>query len=93
MHSELEWRRRFEEHQNGLARLEQLPGCAVQVDMARWAVEDVGVLRANFGGARPFATSTVKEFPEHVVLSPNVSGRWVVVQRGEDASRGRPSSF
>jgi AraC-like DNA-binding protein len=66
--------------ERGTLPMEPLPGYAPQVDILRWAIEDIGVLVANLAGVRHFATSNVKEFRDDIFVSVNLAGHCVVTQ-------------
>ena len=66
--------------ERGTLPMEPLPGCAPHVDIVRWGIEDVGVIRANFAGVRQFAPSNVKDFRNDVFVNVNLTGRCVVAQ-------------
>src|SRR5271166_3289882 len=70
--------------ERGALPIEPLPNCDPQVDIARLAYGDVGILSGTLGGLRQVVPPHDRSFADEVFLGVNIAGVAVVHHRGSE---------
>jgi AraC-like DNA-binding protein len=70
--------------ERGTLPIEPLPGCVAQVEISRWAFDNVGVVLGTLGGLRQVVPPHGREFRDEVFFGVNIAGTAVARQGGQE---------